>query len=110
MRTRQRPLHLAILGALALSAGSVAAGSASTTLTVGVTVVRSCVVATTSIDRGSAQVDLRCTSGAASTVRRATGAEVSSAGAATPLRLHTPTSPYRGAAAGDLFEVATINF
>jgi hypothetical protein len=99
-----------ILGALALNAGSVAAGSSSTTLTVGVTVVRSCAVATTSIDRGSAQVDLRCSAGAASTVRRAGGSGVSNQGSAKPLRFQTPTSPYRGTAASGLFEVATINF
>src|SRR5262245_24438307 len=109
MRRRQLPLHLAILGAFALSAGSIAGQSSSTTLTVGVTVVRSCAIATTSIDSGSAQVDLSCSAGAASTVRRAGGSGASNPGPATPMRLLTPTSPYRGSASSD-FEVATINF
>jgi hypothetical protein len=107
MRTPFRSPFLAILGALVLSAAPVVAGSTSTTLIVGVTVVRSCAVRATSLSQGSARLDLTCAAGAASTLRR--GLDSRSDEGGTTLRLQVPTSAYRGVIDGDV-EVATVNF
>ena len=107
MRTPSRFRFPAVLGALVLSATPVIAGSASATLTVGVTVVRSCAVRATSVAQGSARLDLTCAAGAASTLRR--GLDSRSDDAGKTLRLQVPTSTYRGAIDGDV-EVATVNF
>ena len=107
MRTTSRSPFPAILGALVLSATPVVAGSTSATLTVGVTVVRSCAVRATSVAQGSARLDLTCASGAAATLRR--GLDSRSEDAGKMLRLHVATNPYRGAIETD-FEVATVNF
>jgi hypothetical protein len=107
MRTPSRSLFPAILGALVLSATPVVAGSTSATLTVGVTVVRSCAVRATSVAQGSARLDLTCASGAASTLRRGLDTQTDDAGKV--VRLQVPTSAYRGAIHGDV-EVATVNF
>jgi hypothetical protein len=110
MCTRRLPLRPAILGAFVLAAAGVAAGSASTPLAVGVTVVRSCAVRATSIGRGFAQVDLTCASGAASNVTRTNGRGSQSEDLRTLLRLQIPTSPFRGVADNGGLEVATVNF
>jgi hypothetical protein len=107
MRTPSRFPFPAVLGALVLSATPVIAGSTSATLTVGVTVVRSCAVRATSVAQGSARLDLTCAAGAASTLRR--GLDSRSDNAGKILRLQVPTSAYRGAIDGDV-EVATVNF
>jgi len=107
MRTPSRFPVPAVLGALVLSATPVIAGSTSATLTVGVTVVRSCAVRATSVAQGSARLDLTCAAGAASTLRR--GLDSRSDDAGKTLRLQVPTSTYRGAIDGDV-EVATVNF
>ena len=107
MRTPSRFPFPAVLGALVLSATPVIAGSTSATLTVGVTVVRSCAVRATSVAQGSARLDLTCAAGAASTLRRGLGSRSDDAG--KTLRLQVPTSAYRGAIDGDV-EVATVNF
>ena len=107
MRTPSCSPFLVILGALVLSAAPVVAGSTSATLTVGVTVVRSCAVRATLVTQGSARLDLTCASGAASTLRRGLGTRSDDAGKV--LRLQVPTSAYRGAIDGDV-EVATVNF
>ena len=106
MPTPSRYPFLATLSALILSATPVVAGSTSATLTVGVTVVRSCAVRATSLAQGSARVDLTCASGAASTLRSGLSG-VDDAG--KMLRLQVPTSAYRGVVDGDV-EVATVNF
>lgn len=110
MRIRRLPLRSAILGAFVLAAASVAAGSASTPLMVGVTVVRSCAVRATSIGRKSAQLDLTCVSGAASNVRRTSGFGSQPEDSRTLLRLQIATSPFRGVADDRGLEVATVNF
>ena len=106
MRTPSRLPLPAILGALALSATPVVAGSSSATLTVEVTVVRSCAVRATSLAQGSARLDLTCASGAASSLRR--GFDLRSDDTAQNLRLQVSTSPFR--ATDKDFEVATVNF
>jgi hypothetical protein len=107
MRTPSRSPFPAILGALVLSATPVVAGSTSATLTVGVTVVRSCGVRATSVAQGAARLDLTCAAGAASTLRR--GLDTRSDDAGKVLRLQVPTSAYRGVIDGNV-EVATVNF
>jgi hypothetical protein len=106
MRTPSRSAFPAILGALVLGATPVVAGSGSTTLTVGVTVVRSCAVRATSVGQGSARLDLTCAGGAASNLRR--GLDTRSDDGKS-LRLHVQTSPYRTSVQQDV-EVATVNF
>jgi hypothetical protein len=106
MRTPSRFLFLAILGALVLSATPVVAGSTSATLTVGVTVVRSCAVRATSVTQGSARLDLTCAAGAASSLRRSLDTQSDDSG--KMLRLHVQTSPYRSSLEKNL-EVATVN-
>src|ERR1700754_923254 len=107
MGTPSRFPFSAIFGAPLLSVTAVVAGSTSATLTVGVTVVRSCAVRATSTGQGSARLDLTCASGAASTLRRGLGTRSDDAGKI--LRLQVPTSAYRGVVDGDV-EVATVNF
>jgi hypothetical protein len=107
MRTpTESPLTL-VLGALVLSGATLAAGAASAPLTVGVTVVRSCAVRATSLDRGSARLDLTCASGAASGLGRPSSQDKQSDG--MRLRLRVPTSSFRGKSDSGL-EVATVNF
>jgi hypothetical protein len=106
MRTPSQSPLLAILGALVLSAMPVVAGSTNATLTVGVTVVRSCAVRATSAGQGSARLDFTCAAGAASSLRR--GFDTRS-DAGKNLQLHVSTSPYQNAT-GTGFEVATFNF
>jgi hypothetical protein len=107
MRTPSRLPFPAILAALVLSATPLVAGSTSATLSVGVTVVRSCAVRATSVSQGSARLDLTCASGAASSLRRVLGHRSDDEG--KTLQLQVPTNPYRGATETD-FEVATVNF
>ena len=73
------------------------AESASATLGVGVTVVRSCAIRATPAGRGLATVDLKCTAGAA-------------AGLQTPRSADMPTTPFRGTQNTDNVQVVTLNF
>ena len=110
MGTRTRLAFPAILGAVVLSATPLVANSASTTLRVSVTVVRACAVRATSIDRGAAQLDLNCASGAASGVRRLDGADRHHQESRTRLRLQMPTTPSPRAAGDRSLEVVTVDF
>jgi hypothetical protein len=108
MRIAQRSPFRAVLAAFILGAVTVSAGSSTATLAVGVTVVRSCSVLATSRAQGSAQVDLTCASGAASSVRGGSGMRPRDSG--NRLRLRMSTSPFRAATGRGDLEVVTVNF
>jgi hypothetical protein len=110
MRTRTRFAFPAILAILVFSGTPLMAGSTSAPLRVSVTVVRSCAVRATSIDRGAAQLDLNCASGAASGVRRPDGVDRRSQDSGTRLRLQMPTSPSTRAAGDGSLEVVSVDF
>jgi hypothetical protein len=110
MRTRTRFAFPAILGAVVLSGAPLVAKSASTTLGVSLTVVRSCVVRATSIDRGAAQLDLNCASGAASGVSRLYEADRQRQDSRTRLQVQMPTTPSPRAAGDRSLEVVTVDF
>jgi hypothetical protein len=100
----------AVLGALVLSGTLLVASSASAPLRVSVTVVRSCTVRATSIDRGAAQLDLDCASAAASGVRRIGGSHQPLQGFRTRLRLQMPTTPSPRFATDRRVEVLAVDF
>jgi hypothetical protein len=110
MRTSRRFAFPAVLGALLLSGGSLFANSASAPLRVSVTVVRSCAVRATSVARGAAHLDLNCSSGAASGVRRPGGLEPRIEDSRTRLRLQMPTTPSTRVAGDHSLEVVAVDF
>jgi hypothetical protein len=110
MRTRTRFAFPAIFGAVVLSGTPLVANSASTTLRVSMTVVRSCVVRATSIDRGAAQLDLNCASGAASGIRKLDGADRQRRDSRTRLQIQMPTTLSPRAAGDRSLEVVAVDF
>ena len=110
MRTATRFVFPAVLGALLLWGTPLHANSASTTLRVSVTVVRSCAVRATSLARGAAHLDLNCASGAASGVRRPGGQDQRLEDSRTRLRLQMPTTPSPRATGDRSLEVVTVDF
>jgi len=97
-----------VVGALALMATPLLAGSSNGTLSVSVTVVRSCALGATSLGEKSAALDLRCTNGAASALRSGSSTALSTERGT--LRLVVSTTPYAGASEQRDLQVATLNF
>ena len=110
MRTSSRFAFPAVLGALLFSGAPISSNSASAPLRVSVTVVRSCAVHATSLNRGAAQLDLNCAPGAASGVRTLGSVDQGARDSGTRLRLQRPTSPSSRAAGDRSFEVVAIDF
>jgi hypothetical protein len=110
MRTSSRLAFPAVLGALLVSGASLFANSTSAPLRVSVTVVRSCAVHATSLNRGAAQLDLNCAPGAASGVRKLGSLDRGVRDSASRLRLQRPTSPSPRAAGDRSFEVVAVDF
>ena len=87
-----------------------AAGSASVVLTVGVTVIRSCVVRAMAVDGGMADVELTCPRAAASAVGTRSDRMMPLSDPEAVLRLQLPTTPCSCQPDDDNLQVVTVNF
>jgi hypothetical protein len=103
-------LALPLLVALIVDTAVAAAGSASVVLTVGVTVIRSCVVRAMAVDRGMAGVELTCARAAASTVGTRSDRMMALSDPEAVLRLQLPTTPCSCQPHDDNLQVVTLNF